>query len=153
MSNPQGNIIIDTLELNKSAHPGLIITDLILKFSPIIIYLTFGLLFNSDYFVLFIVYIVSAMEFWWTKNVTGRILVGLYWETKVNEDGTEETVYRIKRDEKLSNAIDRKMFWGFLFIMSLFWSLMSIKNIIFIQNPIGPAIPTIIGLTNMINFF
>lgn len=97
---------MDTLELNKSAHPGLIISDLILKFSPIVIYLTFGLIFSSDYFVLFIVYIISAMEFWWTKNVTGRILVGLYWETKVNEDGTEETIYRIKRDEKMSNAID-----------------------------------------------
>lgn len=96
MSQPQGNIIMDTLELNKSAHPGIILTDLMLKFLPIVAYLTFGIFFMSSWFVLFLVYIISAFEFQWTKNVTGRLLVGLYWETKVHEDGKEETIYLIK---------------------------------------------------------
>jgi len=37
-----------------------------------------------------------AADFWYTKNVAGRLLVGLRWWTKFKEDGTEEWIYETK---------------------------------------------------------
>ena len=41
--------------------------------------------------------LLLAADFWTVKNITGRLLVGLRWWNKVNEDGTSEWVFESRK--------------------------------------------------------
>ena len=43
------------------------------------------------------VVLLLAADFWTVKNVTGRLLVGLRWWNKVNEDGSTEWVFESRK--------------------------------------------------------
>jgi hypothetical protein len=59
-----------------------------------------------------IVVISSVFDFWTVKNVTGRLLVGLRWCTKVDKEGKDLWIYEtIDQDEKYNNNIDTFIFW------------------------------------------
>ncbi len=75
-----------------AGHPVACIATFAFKALAIIGYLFFGLLF-SDVFVFIIVTVLTGMDFWVVKNVTGRLLVGLRWWSEFNEDGKEVWVY------------------------------------------------------------
>jgi len=66
------------------------------KLLSLVAYLVFGLAMD-DYTGMFLsVSILLAADFWFTKNVGGRLLVGLRWWTRFKEDGTEEWVYETR---------------------------------------------------------
>jgi len=47
-----------------------------------------------------IVIVISAMDFWVTKNVTGRLLVGLKWWEEIDEvSGDQLWVFECRVDE------------------------------------------------------
>ncbi len=52
----------------------------------------------SDSFVLAFVccVVLSALDFWTVKNVTGRLLVGLRWWNDVKEDGSTVWIFESK---------------------------------------------------------
>ena len=41
--------------------------------------------------------LLLAFDFWTVKNVTGRLLVGLRWWNKVEEDGTSSWQFESKK--------------------------------------------------------
>ena len=56
-------------------------------------YIFFGL-FSEDKTMCYIIVItLNALDFWTVKNVSGRILVGLKWWSKINESGKEEWMF------------------------------------------------------------
>ena len=58
--------------LNAAAHPGFCMLHLSFKVLGLVIYLLFGL-FTSDKTLVFILTVIlSAFDFWVTKNLTGR---------------------------------------------------------------------------------
>jgi hypothetical protein len=61
-----------------AGHPVACVATFAFKVMAIITYLFSGLVF-SDVFVFIIVTVLSGMDFWAVKNVTGRLLVGLRW--------------------------------------------------------------------------
>jgi len=60
-----------------------------------------------------LVIVLSAFDFWTVKNVTGRLLVGLRWWSEPRVDGNDVWVFECKTNEKLNNAFNEKVFWGF----------------------------------------
>ena len=52
----------------------------------------------SDHFIeLFLtIILLLAFDFWTVKNVTGRLMVGLRWWNKVEEDGTSTWQFESK---------------------------------------------------------
>ena len=40
-----------------------------------------------------VVLILSAVDFWVVKNITGRVLVGLRWWNEIMQDGSEKWVF------------------------------------------------------------
>lgn len=61
-----------------AGHPVACVATFAFKVMAIVTYLFSGLVF-SDVFVFIIVTVLSGMDFWVVKNVTGRLLVGLRW--------------------------------------------------------------------------
>ena len=53
----------------------------------------------SDHFIeLFLtIILLLAFDFWTVKNVTGRLMVGLRWWNKVEEDGTSTWQFESKK--------------------------------------------------------
>lgn len=44
--------------------------------------------------------ILAAADFWTVKNVTGRILVGLRWWSRIKDDGKEEWIFESLPESK-----------------------------------------------------
>jgi hypothetical protein len=75
-----------------AGHPIACISTFAFKALAIIGYFFFGMIF-SDVFVFITVTVLSGMDFWVVKNVTGRLLVGLRWWSDFTEDGKEIWIY------------------------------------------------------------
>jgi len=61
-----------------AGHPVACVATFAFKVCAIVGYFFFGLLF-SEVFVFILVTVLSGVDFWVVKNVTGRLLVGLRW--------------------------------------------------------------------------
>lgn len=57
----------------------------------------FGNLFSSGFVFLFVVCVLFlSFDFWTTKNISGRLLVGLRWWNEVKEDGSNVWIFESK---------------------------------------------------------
>ena len=89
---------------------------MIFKLAPIGLYLLGGIIFSSvSLFIL--VAVLASMDFWFTKNVVGRLLVGLKWDYVFQDDGKQVWIFESK-DEK-SKGSHTSTFW-LLLVIQLF---------------------------------
>ena len=58
--------------LRKAAHPGFCVLHLSLKVTALVVYLIMSFLTDQKTLCFIIVVILSAFDFWVTKNLTGR---------------------------------------------------------------------------------
>lgn len=133
---------VSTLEyiqekLKSSAHPTVVIFHLLFKALALFLYL-FGAFFlnwtsESDKGGTFItltvvIILLLAADFWVVKNVTGRLLVGLRWWNKVNEDSTTWIFESSEQSEnpKPINQFDRSVFWTILYATPVVWAILII---------------------------
>lgn len=88
------------------------------------LYLTSRCVSGESYFILFILFSSSSLtlcrDFWVVKNVTGRLLVGLRWWNKVENDTT--TWIFESAEDKAVNKFDRSVFWTTLYGTPLVWA-------------------------------
>ena len=148
----QGNNFFSQYNYKKSSSPGLMLADLILKGIPIGVYIA-SWFFSAFIIELAVITVVSSLEFWFTKNVLGRVMVGLRWGRVIHEDGEEEFVYECKRDEKQINANDKRMFWGFLGLAFVFWLAMFVWNIFTWKSLVVILVPLVLLGTNLYCFY
>lgn len=112
--------------LSESSHPVALLSFLILRLSPIAIYL-FGSLFSSNYILLFItVILLLAADFWNVKNISGRLLVGLRWWNESNELGQSIWVFENADPNRYINPVDSKVFWALMYIVPAVWTFLAI---------------------------
>ena len=76
-----------------------------------------------------LIVILSAFDFWFVKNISGRFLVGLRWWNEVNEDGTEEWIFESDNEVRKTN-IDTSIFWGALYVTPIFWCVFFLFKVI-----------------------
>ena len=114
-------------------HPLALIFHILWKLGASLCYLFGGLLatifkVNEKNLVPIIVCVVFlAFDFWTTKNVSGRLLVGLRWWNDVKPDGTNEWVFESHEDKTLINPYESKVFWIVLIVFPLIWALFFIS--------------------------
>ena len=117
----------------ESAHPIALLFYLILRLSPLIIYL-FGLWFTSNYILFFIVVILLlSADFWNVKNIAGRLLVGLRWWNETNDVGKSVLVFETADPSRHINPIDSKVFWFLMYICPIVWILFGIMALLKLQ--------------------
>lgn len=64
----------------------------------LLVYIVTNFVYHDEYMGIFIaIVILLAMDFWVVKNVTGRLLVGLRWWNKVEDDGSSSWQFESKK--------------------------------------------------------
>ena len=77
-----------------------------------------------------IVTILSALDFWTVKNVSGRLLVGLRWWNRVDDKGESHWQFESFEDRRFVHPTDSNVFWMTLFGAPLVWALLGIGAVI-----------------------
>ena len=109
----------------KSAHPTEALITVGIKLISLFCFLILDFI-ASDAFVMIVVILLGAADFWYTKNIAGRILVGLRWWNKFNPDTQQDIwVFESKNEIKEAN-IDRKTFWLSLYGFTGAWIVLFI---------------------------
>eukprot|EP01054_Gregarina_sp_Poly1_P000567 Gregarina_sp_Poly_1__566@NODE_1135_length_4981_cov_83_856532_g784_i0_p4_GENE_NODE_1135_length_4981_cov_83_856532_g784_i0NODE_1135_length_4981_cov_83_856532_g784_i0_p4_ORF_typecomplete_len215_score17_98DUF846/PF05832_12/9_4e40DUF4282/PF14110_6/63DUF4282/PF14110_6/0_15_NODE_1135_length_4981_cov_83_856532_g784_i032823926 len=112
--------------------------------------------FSGDYVFTFVVTTLAmSVDFWVTKNVCGRKLVGMLWTTEVKEDGSSEFKYHRATDEQMVNKTDKVVFWGALCLWPSIWLVFAFFYLI--QLRLDWLLLTVIGFllggANLIGFW
>eukprot|EP01065_Artemidia_motanka_P025621 TRINITY_DN305_c3_g1_i1.p2 TRINITY_DN305_c3_g1~~TRINITY_DN305_c3_g1_i1.p2 ORF type:complete len:239 (+),score=88.89 TRINITY_DN305_c3_g1_i1:89-805(+) len=105
-------------------HPITATFHVILKISAIVVYWILSDSFVTSFIA---VVLLLAADFWCTKNVTGRVLVGLRWWNYVREDGESEWVFESLPDRSVVNGFDKKFFWIVLYLNAVVWAACTIS--------------------------
>ena len=115
------------------AHPVPALFHVLFKALAIGVYM-FGSMFSSSFVNIFIVCILLlAFDFWTVKNVTGRLMVGLRWNSVVEEDGSTSWKFEAQEEGLTSTSLDIAVFWVGLFTPGVVWVLFGVR---------GPAHPS-----------
>ncbi len=107
--------------IKNAAHPTLCMVLIGMKISAIVAFLILNWL-TRDAIVYLVVILLGSADFWTTKNIAGRILVGLRWWNEVKEDGTEVWIYESKNESKIISLFKKRsmeeiqQFSGILYI-------------------------------------
>ena len=115
--------------LQHATNPGIVLFTLLFKTLAIVSFLVLGIFGFSDALIFIIVVILNAFDFWFVKNVSGRILVGLRWWNEVRDDGTEVWIFESDH-EKRATSIDTTLFWTSLYLAPLFWAIFLVIELI-----------------------
>ncbi len=99
------------LDINKSNHPGVTLTLLLFKAIPVFLYFFSSMIFGSKIIGISFITILSGIDFWFTKNIAGRLMVGLLWEREILPNGEEQFTFECNADEQKNNKVDRFFFW------------------------------------------
>ena len=114
----------------KYAHnPGIVFFTIFFKGLAIFFFLFLGIFGISDSSIFIIVVLLNSLDFWFVKNISGRVLVGLRWWNEVKEDGTEIWVFE-SENEKKARSIDTTIFWMSIYATPLFWGIFIILEMI-----------------------
>ena len=115
--------------LSYAKNPFIVFFTIFFKGLGIAIFLILGIFGVSESFIFILVVILNSLDFWFVKNISGRILVGLRWWNEVKEDGSEVWRYE-SSNEKKEQSIDTFIFWASLYISTGFWGIFLILEII-----------------------
>lgn len=113
----------------KSRHPGIAFAHVFFKSSALTLYF-FQKLFGIQYVTLFVLTVLlMACDFWVVKNLSGRLLVGLRWWSKVI-DGKEVWIYEASPQANQLPALDRRIFWWPTYLTPIIWGVFALLSFI-----------------------
>ena len=97
----QSDKITMTNFYQKTSHPLVALIYVILKLSAILSFIILTFFVNNDAIVMLVIILLGAADFWFTKNVTGRLLVGLRWWNQIKPKTNEEVwIFESKNESK-----------------------------------------------------
>ena len=122
-TSTKSKVKIDFTNFLTHAHnPKIVFFTLFFKGLAILLFLFLGIFGVSNSSIFIIVVILNALDFWFVKNVSGRVLVGLRWWNEVKENGSEIWMFE-SENEKKATSIDTTIFWMSLYITPCFWAI------------------------------
>ena len=113
----------------NSSHPFICLFTFIFKIAAFVIYIIISFFTNQKGLVYLSVILLGSVDFWITKNVSGRFLVGLRWWNEVKKDGKEVWVYESK-NEKTEATADKSVFWTSLYVNGGGWAILFLFKLI-----------------------
>lgn len=112
--------------IRKSSNPSVALMTVGLKIASLFFFLFLNIFTSNEAFVMIVVIIFDAMDFWYTKNISGRILVGLRWWNTYNPETQQEIWTFESKNEKKESTIDRGTFWLSLYGFTGAWLVLFI---------------------------
>lgn len=109
-------------------HPVSCFFHIFFRTAAISVYLFCGFT-NAGFVASFItILLLLCADFWTVKNITGRLMVGLRWWNKIEENGKSEWVYESRKGAALKKhpvlPAESSIFWFGLILCPVFWFLM-----------------------------
>ena len=139
------------------AHPTATALTLALRLAPIATYLACELV-NSDFVTNFIACILAlAVDFWWCKNVSGRLLVGLRYWNEISDDGESTWRFESRDDEGMArvSANEKRLFWTTLYGGAIAWAALLVGAIASFElnYALIPLVALCLAMTNLVGYF
>ena len=128
MAQAQSRLSITNFYRNSS-HPFICIFTFIFKIAAFVIYIIISFFTNQKGLIYLSVILIGAVDFWITKNVSGRFLVGLRWWNEVKEGGKEVWIFESK-NEKTEATADKSIFWTSLYVNGGGWAILFLFKLI-----------------------
>ncbi|GAB9475654.1 hypothetical protein Gpo141_00012741 [Globisporangium polare] len=140
--------------VSNAKHPVAAFFHLLFKGLALFTYLFGGVVFSSYVFIFVVCILLLAFDFWTVKNVTGRLLVGLRWWNRINDDGTNEWIFESHEDMAEIDALDSQVFWTGLYGTPALWALLFIIAVLKfnIQWALIVAIALVLSAANIIGY-
>ena len=86
------------MSIHHHRHPVAAFFHVFFRASALIVYILITSFMSGHFIELFLtIILLLAFDFWTVKNVTGRLMVGLRWWNKVEEDGTSTWQFESKK--------------------------------------------------------
>ena len=109
----------------KSSNPSVALITVGLKLASLFFFLFLNII-TSEAFVMIVVILLDAADFWYTKNISGRILVGLRWWNKFDPENQQDIWTFESKNEIKEASIDRNTFWISLYGFTVAWLILFI---------------------------
>ena len=93
--------------IKNAAHPTICLLTISFKIAAIVCFILLNL-FLGESMTYLVVILIGCVDFYITKNLSGRILVGLRWWNEVKEDGTEVWIFESKNESILYFLIKKR---------------------------------------------
>ena len=100
------------------------------KAAPLFIYLFIWIICPWTIFQWVFTIVSSAIDFWFTKNVAGRLILGMRWSSRVNEHGESTWLFEHASNLPPEREGQRKSFWLILYSATAIWGLFSFFSLI-----------------------
>mmetsp|Transcript_40062 Transcript_40062/g.99147 ORF Transcript_40062/g.99147 Transcript_40062/m.99147 type:complete len:184 (-) Transcript_40062:1332-1883(-) len=107
----------------STKHPVAALAHVVFKVLALVVYITCEW-FNSDFVLNFVTCVLLlAADFWVSKNVSGRLLVGLRYWNEIDEAGVSTWRFESRDAEgmKLVAPDESRLFWYTLYGSPLLW--------------------------------
>lgn len=112
-------------------HPGVCFFHLVFKVMGVFVYMFLGFIVKGNLLNFLLNFTAIVFDFWITKNVSGRYLVGLRWWNDFDEESGEEEWYYESYDYNLNySQIDNSVFWWGMACNTVFWAIMFIIKVL-----------------------
>mmetsp|Transcript_42239 Transcript_42239/g.55653 ORF Transcript_42239/g.55653 Transcript_42239/m.55653 type:complete len:119 (-) Transcript_42239:432-788(-) len=95
--------LVDTL-FSTALNPVACLFHLAFKGGAMFCFLFLNAIIHEEILTFIVVVILAAMDFWTVKNVTGRLLVNLRWDSHIDQFGNEIMVYETDESRKHQQA-------------------------------------------------
>lgn len=76
------------------------------------------------------VLVLSAIDFWVVKNISGRLLVGLRWRSEIDSKGKEIWKFESYNQQYTANRVDKAFFWGSQMLGTVIWGFFFVINVL-----------------------
>lgn len=117
----------------KGHHPVAGLFHIGFKLLAFLVYLIGGLIASSTVGIFISTVLLLAADFWVTKNVTGRLLVGLRWWNRIKDDGESEWIFECHPNASKIHEFDSYFFWVVTYGNCIAWLLLTVFNLMSIS--------------------
>ena len=110
--------------IKKSRNPLVALVTITLKLLSILSFLFTSIFTSNEALVMTTVILFIAADFWYTKNISGRILVGLRWWNNYDKE-TQGNIWKFESKNEIKESnVDRKTFWISLYGFAALWVIL-----------------------------
>ena len=138
--------------LKNSSHPIICLFTVLFKVLSLLSFLILEKLTEKKSVIYLATILFGSADFWVTKNISGRLLVGLRWWNEVKENGEEVWIFESKNEKKEATS-DKSVFWICLYLTPIVWFILIIFNIFQPARFIIGLICLIFTGTNLYGYF
>ena len=138
--------------LKNSSHPIICLFTVLFKVLSLLSFLILEKLTDKKSVIYLATILFGSADFWVTKNLSGRLLVGLRWWNEVKENGEEVWIFESKNEKKEATS-DKSVFWICLYLTPIVWFILIIFNIFQPARFIIGLICLIFTGTNLYGYF